>query len=1258
MIFRKFLIFFILTAFLFQPVVPVSSAMGQELSLPSPGAMVLLSDVTVPVMLKGIRVHPQDPLLMDFILDTGHSGIKVDSVRFRAESEKAVKYFLTSLAIPGKDLWVNLSPYEKDRMMPQDLSQTLMGRNMLAQDYVLKQLTASLTWPESALGRKFWDRVYALARERFGDAGADISPDTFNKVWITPDRARVLETDDAAYVVDAHLKVMIERDYLAQSASMSKGPLPTRGHDALNHLLPAQELASQVLKDIIVPEIEKEVNEGAHFAPLRQMFYAMVLAAWYKTSLKEALLNQVYANRAKTNGVGFADPAEIEKIYANYLESAGKGVFNYIREVPGSEGGELVPRKYLSGGEDFAMLARQIERTRDPAEGAGLFQGATARVEVRFRDYEGPGTDPAMVVNPDDLTFRKQPQGGENGPKRFFLKTRARPETEWLLMVYYDHQSRSTRATLQKSGDFDHKYEATVEGKHDRWWTYWKEAIKAINDQQPLPVKSDTLRPGRIIQVDGDRWFRVIQMERRQGPVLIEWQDGEKPREKKPYAWVEEKWQQFLSAMDRAMSSDQPGRKFRIFRVPAKPRFSAMPADDLVLALRQDGEWHGRAAILGGFSLFQRYPLTVVDRRGGRTFVLKTKDLRLGTPVSAVVEAATVWVSSPLDLGRALEQNGPVLGPDTTASFFQMADQVLVFLSDPVITGSRDLGQGVHFNDPAMDSEAIRGPPRGETAGLDPAMARPKTITPWDQKQARIFREGLERQMRDWLSRPVAERRHMLPTYLKANKGMESGISVGIDFSGTNLRVILVDVNRGATRVINSSSIAWDADIKTKGSAEIFDLVADKVIDVLEEVPAGRIQFPDELPVGLGFGFGTLFLGPEDARLVQTRSGWGFADLLEGEKVSDRANIFEKVQAAFDGRLSQRLGVKLPRLRLKRLLNDTTAVAVDTPYSRVGVVIGTGFNISFLDQDGYYINGQFGSLEPPEGVWTEIDQRVWDSLEPSERNIKTGKMATGPFVGELIRLQLQDMHDAGDILGGLPVPVLGQKQAISPALITEVRKIKNAQGVIPAAQKVAQVLGLNGGDIKSDQEAEEIVRVFDHFMARSAQVVAQAIAVTLRWGDPKGKYLAELGSYTVSIDGGTLKNIPGYEELLLDYLVEYGEGAWSRGNFFIRGPKSFALATARGAALSVLSPDPDSAMAAIFTPVSTARDLGGIALNAENLQMDIYRNGRGMDMGMTPEVAERFWKDDFSGIVPVIVDVTPLQDPLSSLGLVSAAAKP
>ncbi|MBF0388297.1 MAG: hypothetical protein HQL20_10695, partial [Candidatus Omnitrophica bacterium] len=202
----------------------VPSSYAQTLALPAPGAMVGLSPSSTPVVLQGIKVYPKDPLRLDFVLDKGD----VDRPDLASDSQKLIKYFLAALTTPEKDLWVNLSPYEKDRIIPDAFGRTEMGRDLLAQDYLLKQMTASIIYPEGETGKKFWAQVYKQVQAKYGTI--DIPVDTFNKVWIMPAKAKVYENAKAgtAYVVESRLKVMLEADYLATSTNA----MPTRGHDA------------------------------------------------------------------------------------------------------------------------------------------------------------------------------------------------------------------------------------------------------------------------------------------------------------------------------------------------------------------------------------------------------------------------------------------------------------------------------------------------------------------------------------------------------------------------------------------------------------------------------------------------------------------------------------------------------------------------------------------------------------------------------------------------------------------------------------------------------------------------------------------------------------------------------------------------------------------------------------------------------------------------------------------------------------------
>jgi len=325
--------------------------------LPQPGTMVPVSPGFTPALLKGIKVFPDNPLQFDFFVDRGDSGLEIAQIQ--QESLKLIKYFLASLTIPEEELWVNLSPYEKGRIIPERFGQTEMGRDLLAQDYLLKQLTASLMYPEDGLGKKFWDRVYKKTNELYGTT--DIPINTFNKVWIVPDKATVFEDGDTAFVVESHLKVMLEEDYMSLMHNLND---KQRGTNQLKEedVRVISNVSSQVVKEVLIPEIEKEINEGRSFANLRQIYNSMILATWFKQNLKQSLLGQVYVDQNKTKGVETDDPQSKQKIYEQYLEAFKKGVYNFIKEDYDTAIQEVITRRYFSGGADWTKFTKEAYR--------------------------------------------------------------------------------------------------------------------------------------------------------------------------------------------------------------------------------------------------------------------------------------------------------------------------------------------------------------------------------------------------------------------------------------------------------------------------------------------------------------------------------------------------------------------------------------------------------------------------------------------------------------------------------------------------------------------------------------------------------------------------------------------------------------------------------------------------------------------------------------------------------------------------------
>jgi|GEM_PF-2050092 len=416
--FRRSVSILTLFVFLLSSVLP--SYAQSVLNLPVPGTMVGPSLAFVPVLLKGMTIDPKNPLYFDFIVDSGNTKFTHDQIK--EESSRLVKYFLAAMTVPQNDLWVNLSPYEKDRIVPDELGKTELGRDMLAQDYILKQLTASLIYPESDLGKKFWEKVYAKAYQKLGTT--KIPADTFNKVWIVPQEATVYENGNAVYIVKSRLKVMMEEDYVALQAKQqvdSREYLVSSKNQPLNtndQMLTTSSLSSQIVREIILPEIEKEVNDGKNFAPIRQIYQSLILAQWYKETIKESLLSKVYIDQKKIKGVDLSDSTIKDQIYARYVESFKKGVFDLIKTEYDQPSQRIIPRKYFSGGEKFGKIP--LNRTQELGSSSSSPAGDDYKLSLRIEPQKDcsdmvSSSDKAMKVEHTDIAKEIKDAGAKFG---------------------------------------------------------------------------------------------------------------------------------------------------------------------------------------------------------------------------------------------------------------------------------------------------------------------------------------------------------------------------------------------------------------------------------------------------------------------------------------------------------------------------------------------------------------------------------------------------------------------------------------------------------------------------------------------------------------------------------------------------------------------------------------------------------------------------------------------------------------------------
>jgi hypothetical protein len=393
---KKTTVFFLITAILLNTVSPAFAA-GTILPPNYNSATAPFPQVT----LQGIKLDTNNPFVFEFLFDA-------KGTVTQKEFAQQVEYFLACLTLPQDELWVNLSPYEPQRICADELALTALGKGLLSQDYLLKQLASGLTHPETPQGKKYWNEINnpnrSLSKPRPSihpasgrdTQGADCIETTqsFNRVWITTGKAMVYEHADTAVIKEANLKVMMEEDYLAMQKNSGVGATLAVAQDNRAGASPAPTLnpGTESFKTHILPLIQTEVNTGNDFAQLRQIYHAFILASWFKKKLKDSIY-KYYIDQKKINGIDINDKNVKENVYSRYLEAFKKGAYDYVkRERVETQNfaslHKITKRRYFSGG--IALEGQTVVEHPQPEVVADL----TGQLRTGAVELVGAAKDP------------------------------------------------------------------------------------------------------------------------------------------------------------------------------------------------------------------------------------------------------------------------------------------------------------------------------------------------------------------------------------------------------------------------------------------------------------------------------------------------------------------------------------------------------------------------------------------------------------------------------------------------------------------------------------------------------------------------------------------------------------------------------------------------------------------------------------------------------------------------------------------------
>ncbi|MDP2904926.1 MAG: hypothetical protein Q8O22_01315, partial [Candidatus Omnitrophota bacterium] len=274
------------------------------------------------------------------LLDKGK--LNPSTKELESTSKDLLKYFLIGLSLPNDSFWVNLRPDSPDNVIDPLLAQTDVGKIFLEADLQLKKDTARFTSPDTPEGKEYWDKLYKKAGELFGYENITIP--TLTRPWIVPDEIIVRETADSAYIYKATLKVMLEQDYLKDSATYNF---------ADPRLKELNEYSSQLIRELIIPQLTVEVNSAKRYASLRQVYYSLIMAQWFKARYADR--NTAYSrliNRKDITKLVSKAPWSTAAYFEQYQKSFKDGEYN-IKEPVYTPFGQVM-RSYFSGGIDIS----------------------------------------------------------------------------------------------------------------------------------------------------------------------------------------------------------------------------------------------------------------------------------------------------------------------------------------------------------------------------------------------------------------------------------------------------------------------------------------------------------------------------------------------------------------------------------------------------------------------------------------------------------------------------------------------------------------------------------------------------------------------------------------------------------------------------------------------------------------------------------------------------------------------------------------
>ncbi|KAG5319354.1 HXK2 Hexokinase, partial [Pseudoatta argentina] len=357
--------------------------------------------------------------------------------------------------------------------------------------------------------------------------------------------------------------------------------------------------------------------------------------------------------------------------------------------------------------------------------------------------------------------------------------------------------------------------------------------------------------------------------------------------------------------------------------------------------------------------------------------------------------------------------------------------------------------------------------------------------------------------------------------------GTEKGNFLALDLGGTNFRVLLITLDR-QNFDMKSKIYAIPQSLMLGTGTQLFDHIAQCLALFVKDLNLQN----EVLPLGFTFSFPLTQHGLTEGHLVRWTKGFNCSGV-----------IGEDVVALLEDAISRRK----VKIDVCAILNDTTGTLMSCAWKnrncRIGLIVGTGSNACYVEKTknvqcaipGNYsasksdmlINtewGAFGEQDVLNFVITEFDRAIDEnSINPNKQLFE--KMISGMYMGELTRLVLEKLVNAGFLFGGKCPNNLRKRGKFFTKYVSEIEN--DPKGRYTNCREVLAELGMRN---VSDQDCENVRYVCSVVSRRAAHLVSAGIAALLN----------KIGenNVTVGIDGSVYRFHPHFHDLMTAKISE------------------------------------------------------------------------------------------------------------------------